>query len=574
MKIKFIVSVGVLIGTSAFGQYPEFGFIDFESVPNVGVPSEGLAIGTQYQSTLGVSFSIVGDSNQFPVIASGGNPQVAFDRDFGPSDSPMFDGDRGLTAGGSVGSIQSIQISFSPPVKGYRLFVVDIDGAERFTVTSFNGPMALGQPLVISSGAPGTGDGIATVAAGAFTTITHAIITPASTANPPGGVDYAIDGLTYSRAAQNPLEGPFIRMAQESAPGAGDFEQQVLAVIRPWQSQAGVQASRFYTDISNVMNLAVGTFWGLIVRPEVNVSHVLFGETDEGLGIYLQHDASFNENFEGGHTEMRIVLDVDTDARRLVEDDASGTNGPDIYAPGLGIFASEFSSVHSWGAFGTDGEAICGLDDNWTAVVSFENTDGNPATPAHSGFVAWRVFSSGGFTALPLGLTEGRRVQFKRIDACIAVNSPPDQSVCAGDSLQLAVVPKLFQSSIGGLSYQWRKNGVPLQSGTHVMGVTTPTLTLSNVTPASAGSYDCEVFSMCGDALSVAATLTVAQPAFGDADENCLVDLIDFQSFADCLSGPDANPPFDCAALDFDVDDEIDLEDFGGFQRGFTGAGN
>ena len=61
---------------------------------------------------------------------------------------------------------------------------------------------------------------------------------------------------------------------------------------------------------------------------------------------------------------------------------------------------------------------------------------------------------------------------------------------------------------------------------------------------------------------------------FGIGDDECDrdVDLLDFANWADCMTGPE-NGPFaeGCEAFDFDGDLDVDLEDFGGFQRVFMG---
>lgn len=57
----------------------------------------------------------------------------------------------------------------------------------------------------------------------------------------------------------------------------------------------------------------------------------------------------------------------------------------------------------------------------------------------------------------------------------------------------------------------------------------------------------------------------------GDYDNNGQVDLADFAEFPDCLTGPGggyANP--DCQAFDTNLDGDVDLHDFDGFQRAFA----
>jgi hypothetical protein len=65
-------------------------------------------------------------------------------------------------------------------------------------------------------------------------------------------------------------------------------------------------------------------------------------------------------------------------------------------------------------------------------------------------------------------------------------------------------------------------------------------------------------------------------PVLGDWDGDGDVDLDDFAEFSGCLSGPRQAsgfeiPSVDCLdAFDSDVDDDVDLADFGGFQKAFN----
>jgi len=59
---------------------------------------------------------------------------------------------------------------------------------------------------------------------------------------------------------------------------------------------------------------------------------------------------------------------------------------------------------------------------------------------------------------------------------------------------------------------------------------------------------------------------------FGLGDHDCdgVVDLFDFESWADCLTGPDTGPYANgCEPFDFNGDLDVDVEDFGGFQQVF-----
>jgi len=58
----------------------------------------------------------------------------------------------------------------------------------------------------------------------------------------------------------------------------------------------------------------------------------------------------------------------------------------------------------------------------------------------------------------------------------------------------------------------------------------------------------------------------------GDADTDCDVDLADFGIFQRCFTGPDGAPigP-DCRMLDFDGDEDVDLDDYAQFHAAITG---
>ena len=59
------------------------------------------------------------------------------------------------------------------------------------------------------------------------------------------------------------------------------------------------------------------------------------------------------------------------------------------------------------------------------------------------------------------------------------------------------------------MSYQWLFNGANLVNSTNAAGVTTPTLTLSNITPTGAGPYSVRVSNAVGAVTSSDALLSV-----------------------------------------------------------------
>ncbi len=80
--------------------------------------------------------------------------------------------------------------------------------------------------------------------------------------------------------------------------------------------------------------------------------------------------------------------------------------------------------------------------------------------------------------------------------------SPATQTVC-----QSANVSYTVAATGGGLTFQWRKDG------TNLNGATANQLTLNNVSPTNAGSYDCVVSSSCGAPVTSNAVTLNVDPA-------------------------------------------------------------
>jgi len=86
------------------------------------------------------------------------------------------------------------------------------------------------------------------------------------------------------------------------------------------------------------------------------------------------------------------------------------------------------------------------------------------------------------------------------------------------------------------------------------------------------------MFGVIGDASPFEPTglefeLQVYYDLTNDCDHNGLVDIADFVTLADCLSGPGQPAAPDCACSDYDGDEDIDLADVAAFQTMF-GWGN
>ncbi len=97
--------------------------------------------------------------------------------------------------------------------------------------------------------------------------------------------------------------------------------------------------------------------------------------------------------------------------------------------------------------------------------------------------------------------------------------NPSDASICAGAAVAFSV----SASGDPAPTYQWRRNALPLlDSPGRVAGATSPTLTLSALTNADAGAYDCVASNTCGDMTSAAASLTIVPRCPADLENGTL----------------------------------------------------
>ncbi len=145
------------------------------------------------------------------------------------------------------------------------------------------------------------------------------------------------------------------------------------------------------------------------------------------------------------------------------------------------------------------------------SVSPFKNvyTNGEPVSIAALGtsnrvFVAWSGDASGSNNPLALTLASSRQIY-----ANFAPGTPTNQPVFtllpAGKSLSVGGSTTLASAATGDgpLYFQWRRNGLPLESETNV------TLALTNMTTTGAGLYDVVVSGSSGAATSPAAPVAL-----------------------------------------------------------------
>lgn len=75
----------------------------------------------------------------------------------------------------------------------------------------------------------------------------------------------------------------------------------------------------------------------------------------------------------------------------------------------------------------------------------------------------------------------------------------------AGGSVTLTVA-----ANGTGLTYQWRKNGLPIQNGGDISGATTATLTINPLNPGDVGIYTVVIFSPAGSTVSAGASVNIS----------------------------------------------------------------
>ena len=159
---SFEASFGLEAGSDVDAGDPCSSIIDFETIPG-GAPSDGEPIGTQYRAVFHVSFLL--ENGTQPILAKVGEPTTAFERDTGPGDTPLGNGNGSffLTDDGVVGPAPPpLLITYDAPTKAAYGEILDIDGDEGWTVEALDGTDAGLATVVLDAGTPGTGDGVVT----------------------------------------------------------------------------------------------------------------------------------------------------------------------------------------------------------------------------------------------------------------------------------------------------------------------------------------------------------------------------------------------------------------------------
>lgn len=247
MKQALAIGLGITACCSVVAQpVPEYAHLAFGRLPDGTATTEGLEISDQY-SAYGVWFSLA-DGPGFPIIAEqgNGNPAVAFQ---GDTNDNVCSGTYGLTdpigPGDDITLFRPIRIDLDPPVRSFR-FLCARAPDEGFPIVRYyvEGLDTAFEALTCT----GPGGGCRRYEVNETSPFVSSLITRIELENPDEGRPH---GFTLSRMTvvrdRQPLPGPFIQVAQESTPGSGDFEENILGILRPWR--APIESAPRITDV-------------------------------------------------------------------------------------------------------------------------------------------------------------------------------------------------------------------------------------------------------------------------------------------------------------------------------------
>ncbi|MFI4856007.1 MAG: hypothetical protein ACIAQF_13630 [Phycisphaerales bacterium JB065] len=386
-----LVAAGIGVMSSVAGAQVQQLVVDFEDYP------EGTELSDQY-AKLGLTFSIEGDAELLPIIGTRGAPRVGFSG--GGVDAPLASGDGFLcdpVIEGDEFFPSNIAIDLDPPATGLRIFVHDIDAAdETVSFRAYSDGVEVDVDTILF-GDPGTGNGSILPLTVSGEAIDRVVLEVAVGVNVGVGFDF----LTINRNCVTSACGGAFEIAQESAPGAGDFDENIVGYTLPYETNA--TAAEFYA-----YDIPEGDSWnGPNLVPVADRSHLLLSRGPEGVGVFIVHDRAIPDDPDGGQAEVVFELVDDPDgAMRAVEDDPESSEQGIAYIgePGDSLFMSS----HGWSPCCSDGVGYTNIDIGSTGYLSF--SDVNTTNDTIVGLSEWVVYSAGG-EEIPLVLEQDRRVR-------------------------------------------------------------------------------------------------------------------------------------------------------------------
>jgi cysteine-rich repeat protein len=179
-----------------------------------------------------------------------------------------------------------------------------------------------------------------------------------------------------------------VRVSQESSPGAGDFDSNILGFIEAFDG-GGLTTAQYYS----YNNPAAASYNGPAPLAVADKSQLFLVKASDGLSLFVVHDAP-GDSDGGSFLQTLYLLDDPDGAAILVKDDPG-----DLYIDSGFVFASN----HVWSPCCTDGMAIGSLDGLWTMII-------DPSLADLAGITEWVAVSEDG-TTIPLVLQSSRMVR-------------------------------------------------------------------------------------------------------------------------------------------------------------------
>ncbi len=222
--------------------------------------------------------------------------------------------------------------------------------------------------------------------------------------------------LAYLLAAA-PAWAARIRVAQESRPGAGDFDQNILGYIDAYYEKDKT-AGEFYS----YEDVAEYSFNGSNPRLRGDTSHLFFVTAKEGLALFIVHDKPNDP--DGGVAIMRLKVAGDPDGARILVFDDPYSDWDTFQAhPG----GQEFTTWHRWFACCTDGLVLGSLEGGWKIFLEFPIKDEVAGTETVHGLKFWKAISPDG-KLVSMKLEKGRRVRLDPMGPLVRLPRPANSN--------------------------------------------------------------------------------------------------------------------------------------------------
>ncbi len=198
----------------------------------------------------------------------------------------------------------------------------------------------------------------------------------------------------------SPASAARIRVAQESRPGAGDFDRNILGYIDAYFEKEKT-ADEFYS----YEDVAEYSFNGPNPRLQADTSHLFFVTTKEGLSLFIVHDKPNDP--DGGLAVMRLQVEGDPDGARILVFDDPYSDWDSFKAhPGGRLFFT----WHRWFSCCTDGLVLGSLEGGWKIFLEFPPNDEVAGNTTIYGLKFWKAISPDG-KHVSIKLEKGRRVR-------------------------------------------------------------------------------------------------------------------------------------------------------------------